>query len=454
LEAVDALGKIKNPTEQDAVAMAIFGRSAQDLFPLIKAGSKQLQAFIKQAHLVGAVVSESDVAAFAKFDDSMDVLKSSFSGISKTLVATFTPALQAGTDAIQKLISSPEFQHWLRVITFFLSQFVDTLVHGGGLKAAFGYLSSLGDMIIKAFPALDPATLLQRVLGLGVTWSAKFKDWVDSIPWAELSQQIAAAISGQPWAFSGSAFGQMAGNLWGAISDAISGHPVTSFNMETRTMQTSLAGGIDWGTLGTAIGQDAAPKFFRALWTSILANPSLSAGIPLSMPQFVFGPNGDVMWQSMINFFADPKKWDMVRAGIKNTIDSMATQWLLLGIDLEGSIETGIWQALDLFATKWLARVVALVKTTIAYLQSITIPSLSGGTGGVGSGVGSVGGGVGSSTIPTIPTQTLQPVIVPPNTLPGGVSPIVVNLNANVSNGLDVETMAYQIANVIARRSA
>ena len=42
MELIDALGKVENETERDALAMRLFGKSAQELNPLIKAGSQEL----------------------------------------------------------------------------------------------------------------------------------------------------------------------------------------------------------------------------------------------------------------------------------------------------------------------------------------------------------------------------------------------------------------------------
>ncbi len=44
-ELIDALGGITNETERDALAMQIFGKSAQELNPLIVQGSAGIAAF-------------------------------------------------------------------------------------------------------------------------------------------------------------------------------------------------------------------------------------------------------------------------------------------------------------------------------------------------------------------------------------------------------------------------
>lgn len=93
-EALDALNKIQNPAERDALAMQIFGKSAQELNPLIKAGSGELAALAEQAHKVGAVMSEDTVNGLEAFDDTLASLKAGLKGTLGTLAAAFLPAFQ------------------------------------------------------------------------------------------------------------------------------------------------------------------------------------------------------------------------------------------------------------------------------------------------------------------------------------------------------------------------
>lgn len=76
-EAIDALGKVRGETERDAIAMQLFGKSAMDLNPLIKAGSAELQALSEKAHEMGAVMSEDAVNALDNLDETLQEIKMS-----------------------------------------------------------------------------------------------------------------------------------------------------------------------------------------------------------------------------------------------------------------------------------------------------------------------------------------------------------------------------------------
>ena len=94
-EVIDALGQIENETEADALAMTIFGKSAMELNPLIRAGADEMARLSSEAHKLGAVMSEEDVAALEAFDDTVAALKLSLKGTIGTLAGVFLPGFQA-----------------------------------------------------------------------------------------------------------------------------------------------------------------------------------------------------------------------------------------------------------------------------------------------------------------------------------------------------------------------
>jgi uncharacterized membrane protein len=92
-ETIDALGQMSNETERDALAMQLFGKSATELNPLIKAGSKEFERLAQEAHSVGAVVSEDGVSALGAFDDTMQTLNASTQGLMREALAQLAPLI-------------------------------------------------------------------------------------------------------------------------------------------------------------------------------------------------------------------------------------------------------------------------------------------------------------------------------------------------------------------------
>ena len=92
-DCIDALGKVQNETEADAIAMQIFGKSARDLNPLIETGSAGFRNFADEAHEAGAVLSGDTLDSLGKVDDSLQRLDSQISAFKNAAGASIAPLL-------------------------------------------------------------------------------------------------------------------------------------------------------------------------------------------------------------------------------------------------------------------------------------------------------------------------------------------------------------------------
>lgn len=125
-EIIDALGNVENETERNALAMEIFGKSAQELNPLILEGSEGLAAMAEQAHAMGAVMSEESVAGLAAFNDTLAAGKLAVQGLLGTLAGEFVPVFQG---IIDFLITNglPVFKDMATTIASFLAPAFQTV---------------------------------------------------------------------------------------------------------------------------------------------------------------------------------------------------------------------------------------------------------------------------------------------------------------------------------------
>jgi phage-related protein len=97
-DAIDALGQVSNETERDALAMQLFGKSAQDLNPLIAQGSEGIAALTDEAKRMGAVLSEDTIEKFGAFDDSVQRLKQGSEAAQRVMGTVLLPQLQTLAD--------------------------------------------------------------------------------------------------------------------------------------------------------------------------------------------------------------------------------------------------------------------------------------------------------------------------------------------------------------------
>lgn len=92
-QVVDALGKVRNETERDALAMQIFGKSARELNPLIEAGSGKLRELAKEARDMGYVMDEQTISKFVELSDAMDRMEKQGEALRNSLAVALLPLL-------------------------------------------------------------------------------------------------------------------------------------------------------------------------------------------------------------------------------------------------------------------------------------------------------------------------------------------------------------------------
>lgn len=108
-EIIDRLGEMSNETERDAIAMTLMGKSAQELNPLIEAGSAAVLGFYQEAHEFNAVLNQETLESLGAVDDALqrfngalsaskNVLGAEFAEPVKTILGGLTAMLKGNTD--------------------------------------------------------------------------------------------------------------------------------------------------------------------------------------------------------------------------------------------------------------------------------------------------------------------------------------------------------------------
>ena len=92
-DVITALGGIDNEAEADALAMAVLGKSAGDLKPLIAAGGDALSQLRQEAHDVGYVMDSETLEGFGAFDDNIQKLKNGAEAAQNAIGGMMLPAL-------------------------------------------------------------------------------------------------------------------------------------------------------------------------------------------------------------------------------------------------------------------------------------------------------------------------------------------------------------------------
>lgn len=143
-EVIDALGQMDNATERDATAMAIFGKSAQELNPLIATGSKGIEAFAKEAHDMGYVLDGEALNSLGAVDDAMKRLENTGTALKNQVGLALAPTLSGLADELMGFVGNLDFSNGL-------TGMIDSL-----LAALPGALSTILENVSTIVEAITP----------------------------------------------------------------------------------------------------------------------------------------------------------------------------------------------------------------------------------------------------------------------------------------------------------
>lgn len=97
-DTIAVLSKIDNETERDIAAMAIFGKSADELAGIIDDGGASLKAYGEEAENLGLIIDGDTLDQLNEANDTIDSLRANIGGsmaqAGATIAQTFAPALE------------------------------------------------------------------------------------------------------------------------------------------------------------------------------------------------------------------------------------------------------------------------------------------------------------------------------------------------------------------------
>ncbi len=205
-DCIEALGSIENPAERDAAAMDLFGKSAQELNPLIEAGRKEFERLGAEGKNLGVVFSDEALVAMGSFDDSMQRANASAEGmrnaIGLTLIPVFQPLVDKATramatvaTALQDGLQPGELEEITGILIGLAKDALESIgtTLAGALPLVGNTLNSIVETLIANLPgAVD--VILPQALGLLQTVIDGVAENID--PLIQLAGTIAGSLGG------------------------------------------------------------------------------------------------------------------------------------------------------------------------------------------------------------------------------------------------------------------
>ena len=102
-DSIDAIKGLGTETEKEIATQALFGKSYQEMMPLINAGSGALNKYAAEAQAMGIVLDEKTVKSLDGLSDSVDVVKMQLSTAGALFTASLMPMLTGAVAGISEI---------------------------------------------------------------------------------------------------------------------------------------------------------------------------------------------------------------------------------------------------------------------------------------------------------------------------------------------------------------
>ena len=182
LDSIDALGKIDDEARRDGLAMSIFGKSAQQLNPLILAGSGALEEYARQAREAGYVLDSETLGAMNAVNDEVDAMKLQFEALENQLGTAVAPVIHEVILSMQDFVAAVDWQTVGQVI------YAALMVIVGVFQTAYYAVKTVIDIFIwlgEIFEALPGQVtsmtdaVSAKIAELKEAIGAKFKEIIE-----------------------------------------------------------------------------------------------------------------------------------------------------------------------------------------------------------------------------------------------------------------------------------
>ena len=175
-DTIDALGEIEDATKRDIAAQDIFGKSYQDMKPLIDAGSEALLRYAAEAHAAGLILSDEAVSALGGFDDQMQRVNARLETAGRLAALVALPTISSIVGGVTEILSaittalSDGFQESdIAAISGAISGQIKKAVEGvaSGAPAFVGVvsnvISTVAGMIVELLPEILPTLVTAAI---------------------------------------------------------------------------------------------------------------------------------------------------------------------------------------------------------------------------------------------------------------------------------------------------
>ena len=168
-EAIEALGEMENTAEADSIAQDLFGKSFQDLNPLIRAGADQWKKYCQEAKDLGLVLSDDQIGTLGSLDDALERMDATMDAAKLKAMTALAPALEQVANLLTSFMNSPEGQDVLQK----LAESAANLVTGIGekLPSVLENITSIATQFSDAIANVDINSVVTGIEAFFALWT-------------------------------------------------------------------------------------------------------------------------------------------------------------------------------------------------------------------------------------------------------------------------------------------
>lgn len=167
---ITALQNVESETERTYLAGQLLGRGATELGALLNMSAEETEEMKNQVHELGGVLSDDAVKNAAAFQDSLQNMQTSFTGLKNSMLTEFLPSFSTVMDGLS-LVFSGDTDSGLGMIEQGVNDLADNIAEVAPRFIQIGstILTSLSGAIIENLPILlsTGAEAISQI-GLGI----------------------------------------------------------------------------------------------------------------------------------------------------------------------------------------------------------------------------------------------------------------------------------------------
>lgn len=187
-DVLQALSQIENETERDQLAMAVFGKGADELAGIIDDGGQALHDYGEEAEALGLILDQDVIDEMNDVNDQLDKSKAQLKAAGLQMGAkvgkVLIPIIEKIAAGIEKLTGwleklSPEQLQVIMTVASIIAVVAPLLIVIGKVIAAIGTAISLVGKVMTVLTAANPVVLIviaviAALVAIGI---ALYKNW-------------------------------------------------------------------------------------------------------------------------------------------------------------------------------------------------------------------------------------------------------------------------------------